>query len=212
MFGVARKLREAGVIRQQTVVLDPEALGLEADDFDVIFAFPWPGEEIVVAPVSEPQEQIMATPSVQQIFQDLQESLDLEALTPLPDDPIPILAADVHRPGMAVMGFTENFLADRIQFREELSSLTYDEFAGRVRRRRSSTARATESWRTTRWACRTTCRSRSRVRWTNCTASVTATASARPNVSAQSRSTTCGASPPRSCRQTHWPFPSCYRN
>lgn len=25
-----------------------EALGLEADDFDVIFAFPWPGEEIVV--------------------------------------------------------------------------------------------------------------------------------------------------------------------
>jgi hypothetical protein len=25
-----------------------EALGLAADDFDVIFAFPWPGEEIVV--------------------------------------------------------------------------------------------------------------------------------------------------------------------
>ncbi len=25
-----------------------ESLGLEADDFDVIFAFPWPGEEIVV--------------------------------------------------------------------------------------------------------------------------------------------------------------------
>ena len=36
-----RKLREAGVIRQQTVVLDPEALGLEACFFVVSSGLFW---------------------------------------------------------------------------------------------------------------------------------------------------------------------------
>ncbi len=57
----------------------------------------------------------MTNPTVQQLYQDLQEPLGLEALTPIPDDPVPIVAQDVHRPGMAVMGFTENFLRERIQ-------------------------------------------------------------------------------------------------
>jgi len=66
----------------------------------------------------------MTKPSVQQLYQDLQEPLGLEALTPLPDEPVTIEAADVHRPGMAVMGFTENFLADRIQIIGE-SEMSY---------------------------------------------------------------------------------------
>ena len=66
----------------------------------------------------------MSKPSVQQLFQDLQEALALEALTPLPDAPVPIVAQDVHRPGMAVMGYTENFLAERIQIMGE-SEMSY---------------------------------------------------------------------------------------
>jgi len=66
----------------------------------------------------------MSQPTVQQLFQDLQDLLGLEALTPLPDVPIPLVAQDVHRPGMAVMGFTENFLSERIQIMGE-SEMSY---------------------------------------------------------------------------------------
>jgi len=62
--------------------------------------------------------------TVQQLFGDLRESLGLEALVPLPEAPVPILASDVHRPGMAVMGFTENFLPERIQIIGE-SEMSY---------------------------------------------------------------------------------------
>ncbi len=64
------------------------------------------------------------TTSVQKLFADLREMLGLEALTPLPDAPLPLTAPDVHRPGMAVMGFTENFLPDRIQIMGE-SEMAY---------------------------------------------------------------------------------------
>ena len=76
----------------------------------------------------------MSTISVQQLYQDLQDGLALEALTPLPDKPVPIVAPDVHRPGMAVMGFTENFLADRIQImgESEMSFLATLDAAGQV--------------------------------------------------------------------------------
>jgi HPr kinase/phosphorylase len=66
----------------------------------------------------------MASPTVQQLYQDLQDVLALEALTPIPDKPVPIVARDVHRPGMAVMGFTENFLEERIQIMGE-SEMSY---------------------------------------------------------------------------------------
>jgi HPr kinase/phosphorylase len=62
--------------------------------------------------------------TLQQMYQDLQDALGLEALTPLPDEPITIVAQDVHRPGMAVMGFTENFLTERIQIMGE-SEMSY---------------------------------------------------------------------------------------
>jgi HPr kinase/phosphorylase len=66
----------------------------------------------------------MPSPTVQQLFQELREALGLEALAPLPEDAVPIVAQDVHRPGMAVMGYTENFLAERIQIMGE-SEMSY---------------------------------------------------------------------------------------
>jgi HPr kinase/phosphorylase len=62
--------------------------------------------------------------TLQQLYQDLQDPLGLEALTPLPEQPVPVVAQDVHRPGMAVMGFTENFLTERIQIMGE-SEMSY---------------------------------------------------------------------------------------
>ncbi len=74
----------------------------------------------------------MSQATVQQIYRDLREQLELELLTELPENDLPIYAQDVHRPGMAVMGFTENFLPRRIQVVGEsemayLSSLDADE-------------------------------------------------------------------------------------
>ncbi len=57
----------------------------------------------------------MSAVTVQRIYRDLKESLLLELLVGLPDEPVPVSGADVHRPGMALMGFAENFLTHRIQ-------------------------------------------------------------------------------------------------
>ncbi len=57
----------------------------------------------------------VGTVTVQQIYRDLKETLLLELLVGLPDEPVPVKASDVHRPGMALMGFAENFLPGRIQ-------------------------------------------------------------------------------------------------
>ena len=62
--------------------------------------------------------------TVQKIFADLEDQLDLEVLTEPSDRDIPILAQDIHRPGMAVMGFAENFLPRRIQVMGE-SEMAY---------------------------------------------------------------------------------------
>ncbi|HOX26690.1 MAG TPA: HPr(Ser) kinase/phosphatase [Candidatus Krumholzibacteria bacterium] len=76
----------------------------------------------------------MTQPTVQQLYQDLQDLLGLEALTPLPEAPIPLVARDVHRPGMAVMGFMENFLSDRVQVmgESEMSYLASLDAAGQL--------------------------------------------------------------------------------
>ena len=57
----------------------------------------------------------MGAVTVQRVYRDLKDSLLLELLVGLPDEPIPVGAADVHRPGMALMGYAENFLPGRIQ-------------------------------------------------------------------------------------------------
>lgn len=57
----------------------------------------------------------MATVTVQGLCADLREPLLLEVLVELPDEDIVVHAADVHRPGMALMGYTGDFLPHRVQ-------------------------------------------------------------------------------------------------
>lgn len=66
----------------------------------------------------------MTPPTVQQLYQHLQDVLGLEALVPLPDAPVALAKQDVHRPGMALMGYTEGFLSERIQVLGE-SEMSY---------------------------------------------------------------------------------------
>ncbi|MCB1183847.1 HPr(Ser) kinase/phosphatase [bacterium] len=55
------------------------------------------------------------TVTVQGVYRDLRDTLLLEMMVEMPAEPVPVAAADVHRPGMALMGFAENFLPGRIQ-------------------------------------------------------------------------------------------------
>jgi len=57
----------------------------------------------------------MARVTVQQIYAELKESLGLELLSEHPEEDVLLHAKDVHRPGMALMGFTANFLPGRLQ-------------------------------------------------------------------------------------------------
>ncbi|HVP38534.1 MAG TPA: HPr(Ser) kinase/phosphatase [Candidatus Saccharimonadales bacterium] len=52
---------------------------------------------------------------VSRFFEEEREELKLEQLTDSLDSPVEITTSDVNRPGMALMGFLENFLAERIQ-------------------------------------------------------------------------------------------------
>jgi HPr kinase/phosphorylase len=53
--------------------------------------------------------------TVQRICKDLRDTLSLEFLTEIPPEDIAVPAKDVHRPGMALMGFAEDFLPGRLQ-------------------------------------------------------------------------------------------------
>jgi HPr kinase/phosphorylase len=55
------------------------------------------------------------TLTVAQLFEQQKEQLSLELLSENLESRVPITMSDINRPGMALMGFTENFLADRIQ-------------------------------------------------------------------------------------------------
>lgn len=66
----------------------------------------------------------MADVTVQDLFKDLKNTLDLEFLTEVPPAPVLVMAPDVHRPGMALMGFAENFQTQRIQILGE-SEMAY---------------------------------------------------------------------------------------
>ncbi len=57
----------------------------------------------------------MAEVTVQSLYEELREPLLLDLLGEMPEVPVPITARDVHRPGMALMGFAENFRPQRIQ-------------------------------------------------------------------------------------------------
>jgi HPr kinase/phosphorylase len=55
------------------------------------------------------------TLTVAQLYEQQKEQLSLELLSDSSDSVVPITLSDINRPGMALMGFTENFLAERIQ-------------------------------------------------------------------------------------------------
>lgn len=57
----------------------------------------------------------MANVSVQDLFNNLREPLLLEVMVEPPEEPVLLDAMDVHRPGMALMGFTGDFLPRRVQ-------------------------------------------------------------------------------------------------
>ena len=67
----------------------------------------------------------MQTLSVARLFEDQRQELQLELLTESLASRREITVSDVHRPGMALMGFLENFLPERIQIlaQTELSYL-----------------------------------------------------------------------------------------
>jgi len=53
--------------------------------------------------------------TIAQLHEQQREQLSLEVLSEGLESRMPITVSDIHRPGMALMGFMENFLADRIQ-------------------------------------------------------------------------------------------------
>jgi len=50
-----------------------------------------------------------------QLYEQQREPLSLEVLTEGLESPVPITISDINRPGMALMGYPENFLFERIQ-------------------------------------------------------------------------------------------------
>jgi HPr kinase/phosphorylase len=57
----------------------------------------------------------MQSVSAARLFEEQQADLELEILTESLRSRREVTVADVHRPGMALMGFVENFLPERIQ-------------------------------------------------------------------------------------------------
>ncbi|HMB70462.1 MAG TPA: HPr kinase/phosphorylase, partial [bacterium] len=53
--------------------------------------------------------------SADQLHDERRQELDLEVIVAAPDARLPITVSDVNRPGLALAGFTENFLYERIQ-------------------------------------------------------------------------------------------------
>lgn len=66
----------------------------------------------------------MQTLSVARLFEDQVQELQLEQLTDSLASAVEITVSDIHRPGMALMGFVENFLPERIQILAQ-TELTY---------------------------------------------------------------------------------------
>jgi HPr kinase/phosphorylase len=62
--------------------------------------------------------------SVARLFEDQRQELQLEQLTETLASRREITVSDIHRPGMALMGFVENFLPERIQIMAQ-TELTY---------------------------------------------------------------------------------------
>ena len=64
--------------------------------------------------------------SAAQLYEERRDALDLEVIVEGSDSRLPITASDVNRPGLALAGFTENFLYERIQILGETEMLYLD--------------------------------------------------------------------------------------
>lgn len=53
--------------------------------------------------------------SVARLFQDRQVAFELEQLTQSLESDVPVTVSDINRPGLAMAGYTENFLSERVQ-------------------------------------------------------------------------------------------------
>jgi HPr kinase/phosphorylase len=69
------------------------------------------------------------------LYEDRHEELELEFIVEVEEAKLPITTSDVNRPGLALAGFTENFLYERIQILGETEMLRS---RPRKRKRRST--------------------------------------------------------------------------
>ncbi|MBZ0266590.1 HPr(Ser) kinase/phosphatase [bacterium] len=73
--------------------------------------------------------------SAAQLYEERKRELDLEVIIEARDARLPITASDVNRPGLALAGFTENFLYERIQILGETEMLYLDTLTAANRRK-----------------------------------------------------------------------------
>ena len=78
----------------------------------------------------------MQSLTMARLYEDQKQDLALEALTESLASPVDVTVSDIHRPGMALMGFVENFLPERIQILGQ-TEITYLNQLGEDERRRS---------------------------------------------------------------------------
>lgn len=73
--------------------------------------------------------------SAKQLYEERRAELDLEVIVEAKDARLPITVSDVNRPGLALAGFTENFLYERIQILGETETLYLDTLDDRDRKK-----------------------------------------------------------------------------
>ncbi|GJM44797.1 MAG: HPr kinase/phosphorylase [Gemmatimonadota bacterium] len=71
--------------------------------------------------------------SAAQLHDERRQELDLEVIVAAPNARLPITVSDVNRPGLALAGFTENFLYERIQILGETEMLYLDTLSANQR-------------------------------------------------------------------------------
>ncbi|MGH7725842.1 MAG: HPr(Ser) kinase/phosphatase [Candidatus Eiseniibacteriota bacterium] len=82
------------------------------------------GEAGALTPSSKDALGSVQTLSAARLFEEQQTDLELEVLTESLSSRREVTVSDIHRPGMALMGFVENFLPERIQVLGQ-TELTY---------------------------------------------------------------------------------------
>jgi HPr kinase/phosphorylase len=70
-----------------------------------------------------------------QLYEERRNELDLEVIIEAQGARLPITVSDVNRPGLALAGFTENFLYERIQILGETEMLYLDTLTPEGRRK-----------------------------------------------------------------------------